>query len=130
MKRFMLVLVIAVSAIGMISAQSAGSLWGQTVTVDGILGLQNGDIVLVSGNTVYFVPHLARYVGFVDGLKEGARVSVQGYAGGYNTLMPTAFTINGKSYDVSSFAMGGGYCGGYGAGRGHHGGGFGRGGRW
>jgi hypothetical protein len=100
-------------------AQSAASPWGQTVTVEGTLQLQNGQIALVSGNTNYFVPMLTRYAGFVDGLREGARVSVQGYAGGYNVLMPTAFTVNGKSYDVSTLATGGaGYCGGTGCGRG------------
>jgi capsule polysaccharide modification protein KpsS len=130
MKKFMLVLVIAANVAGAVFAQSAGNPWGQVVTIDGTLGLQNGAIVLISGNTVYFVPDLTRYVGFVDGLKEGARVNVQGYVGGYNTLMPTAFTVNGKFYDVSTFAMGGGYCGGYGVSMGHHGGGWGRGRHW
>jgi hypothetical protein len=74
--------------------------WGQTVTVDGTLQLQNGRIVLVSGDKSYFVPGILRYVGFIDGLKEGAEVSVQGYTDGYR-LMPTSFTVNGKSYDLT-----------------------------
>jgi hypothetical protein len=133
MKKSILVVVIAASIAGAVFAQNTGNPWGQAVTVDGTLGLQNGVIILTSGNTVYFVPYLARYAGFVDGLKEGARVSVQGYAGEYNTLIPTAFTVNGKSYDVSTFASGGaygaGYCGG-GYGTGHHGGGWRRGRHW
>ena len=110
MKKAFFVLAIAVLAVGMVSAQNWGNPWGvaQTVTVEGTLGLQNGNIVLTSGDTVYFVPMLSRYVGFVEGLREGARVSVQGYAGSYNMLMPVSFTVGGKSYDVSGYA-GGGY---------------------
>jgi hypothetical protein len=121
------VMLLAAGAGTAVFAQSAVNPWGQTVTVEGTLQLQNGQIVLVSGNTNYFVPMLTRYVGFVDGLKEGAHISVQGYAGGYNMLMPTAFTVNGKSYDVSTLALGGaGYCGGTGGRRGRTGCGWGR----
>jgi hypothetical protein len=119
MKRVGFVMVIVCMAIAAVSAQTPPNPWGQTVTVDGILQLQNGSIALASGNSVYFVPMLTRYVGFIDGLKEGARVSVQGYVGGYNMLMPTAITVNGKAYDLGGNSWGGGY------GMGHHGGGYG-----
>jgi hypothetical protein len=99
MKKLIFVLVIAFLAIGVVSAQNWGI--GQSVTVEGTLKLQNGQIALSAGNTLYFVPVLNRYVGFIDGLKEDARVSVSGYASG-NVLQAAQVTINGKSYDFSS----------------------------
>ena len=107
----------------------------QRITVTGTLQLQNGQIALAGGNTVYFVPTLGRYIGFIDGLKEGVGVSIDGYASG-NYLEPSKVTINGKSYDFSPNNLGqgwgnNGYCGGsYGSG-GYGCGGYGyRRGRW
>ncbi|MDR2898169.1 MAG: hypothetical protein LBU99_05070 [Spirochaetaceae bacterium] len=133
----------AVFAQNMVPNAPNAAPWGQSITVEGTLQLQNGSIVLVSGETTWFVPMLSRYVGFIDGLKEGSSVSVQGYAGRYNMLMPASMTINGKTYELFDFSdtawggpgmMGGGYCGnGYryngnngNTWGGHHGGGYGR----
>ena len=69
-----------------------------SVTVEGTLKLEKGFIALASGDTVYYVPMLQRYVGFIDGLKEGAKVSVEGYQF-KNMLHPQKVTINGKDYD-------------------------------
>jgi hypothetical protein len=128
MKKLGFVLVITFLAIGAVFAQN----WRnpQPVTVEGTLQLQRGQIAVASGNTVYLVPELGRYVGFIDGLKEGARVSVVGYVSG-NYIQPAQLTINGKSYDLGDTTAGnygagsGGYgygsccdVGGYGAGRG------------
>jgi hypothetical protein len=135
MKKLMLMTAIAFLAGGTIFAQAWSGV-SQKITVTGTLQLQNGQIVLASGNTVYFVPTLIRYIGFIDGLKEGAGVSIEGYASG-NYLEPSKVTINGKPYDFSaniqtqgwgnyahcgygSYASGGYGCGGYGY----------RGGRW
>jgi hypothetical protein len=140
MKKLGFVLAIAFFAIGTASAQGWGN-WGnvpQLVTVEGTLQLQNGQIVVSSGNTVYYCPVIGRYVGFIDGLKEGSRVTIEGYAVG-NVLQPAKLTASGKSYDFlanSSGAYdcygggggcGGGYCGGqmmaggFGGGRGRRG---------
>jgi hypothetical protein len=140
MKRLGFVLVIAFLAIGAVSAQGWGNQGiAQSVTVEGTLQLQNGQIALATGNAVYFVPVLNRYIGFIDGLREGARVSVVGYASG-NVLQATQATINGKPYDfpapgygnaASGYAnYGPGSCGGgcYGSGGFTSGGGMGR--RW
>jgi hypothetical protein len=115
MKKIGFALVITLVVIGTAFAQN----WGvsQSVTVNGTLQLQNGQIVVVSGNTVYYCPTIGRYVGFIDGLKEGASVSVEGYAYG-NVLQPTKLTAGGKSYDFPAnnnsdyYCYGGGYCGG------------------
>ena len=97
MKRVVFVLAIALLAIGAVSAQ--------TVTVEGTLQLQNGKIAVATGNTFYFVPVLNQYIGFIEGLKEGARVSVLGFASG-NIIQASQVTINGKSYDFQNPSYG------------------------
>ena len=132
MKKLGFVLVIAFVTIGGISAQNGGN--SRSITIEGTLQLQNGQIAVSTENTVYFVPELGHYLGFIDGLKEGARVSVAGYASG-NYLQPVQMTLNGKSYDflTNNFAQsyGCGYCSGpVGSGGGGRGGWGRRGGCW
>jgi hypothetical protein len=90
-----------------------GSLFAQsktpTTTINGTLGLSNGRISVVSGNITYYVRGLERYVGFIDGLKEGAQVSLDGYAaaptieGQKDRLFRAVkLTLNGKTYEVGS----------------------------
>ena len=129
MERFGFVLVIVFLAIGTVSAQNRGNQWevSQSVTLEGTLQLQNGQIALSTGNTIYFVPILERYIGFIDRLREGARVSITGYTSG-NFLQPIQMTLDGKSYDFQANTGGFGFnnnvgafgpcCYGYGAGRG------------
>jgi len=136
MKKISFLFIIAFMATGAVFAQNWGGV-SQRVTLNGTLQLQNGQIALASGNTVYFVPTLTRYIGFIDGLKEGVGISIEGYASG-NYLEPSKVTINGKSYDFlannnQGQGWGGyGYCGGYGSfnsgGNGY--GGYGCRGRW
>jgi hypothetical protein len=119
MKKTSLLLAIAFLSIGVVSAQNWGNPWGgtaQAVNIEGTLELQNGQIAVSTGNAFYFVPALTRYIGFIDGIKEGARVSVSGYAYG-NVLQVAKITISGKSYDLLANNSGG-YgagcgCGGY-----------------
>jgi len=105
---------IACLATGTIFAQNWGGV-SQSVTVTGTLQLQNGQIALAGGNTFYFVPTLGRYIGFIEGLKEGASVSIDGYVWG-NYLEPSKLTIGGKSYNFSANNLGQGWGGGYGYG--------------
>jgi hypothetical protein len=132
MKKLVFMLVIACLAIGAISAQS----WGvsQTVSVSGTLQLQNGVIAVVNGNNAYFVPVLTQYIGFIEELKEGAQINVNGFASG-NYIQPSNVTIAGKTYDfASNTPQGYAYCGngwGYNArSRSGHCGGYGYGRRW
>ena len=99
MKKYIFLTVIVLLAIGTASAQ--GWTWSspQIIRVDGTLQLLNGQIALTSGSTVYYVPTLGRYIGFIDGLREGARISALGYASG-NLLQLTQFTIDGREYDL------------------------------
>jgi hypothetical protein len=120
-----IIVLIVLLAVGIISAQNA-----QSVSVKGTLQLRSGMIAVADGNTAYFIPMLGRYIGFIDGLKEGAKVSVEGYVSG-DYLRPSKVTINGKSYDFQSpaysdntpgYGYGGHHCGMMGYGKhGHHG---------
>jgi len=71
---------------------------GKSVSVEGTLKLEKGFVAVESANTVYYVPMLNRYIGFITGLREGEKVSVEGYER-KNMIRPTKVTIDGKSYD-------------------------------
>ena len=109
MKRIGLLLVITVMVIGTVFAQNQERERRsppETITVEGTLQLQNGYIVVASGDTVYYVPMLQRYVGFIEGLKEGNKVTIEGYAHN-NFLRPTKVSLGGKSYDFPVMGYGG-----------------------
>lgn len=72
-----------------------------TVTVDGTLKLENGFVAVQSGDSVYLVPMLNRYIGFITGLREGARVSVEG-RGFRNFIQPATVTIDGTAYNFAA----------------------------
>ena len=79
----------------------------QITTIKGTLKISGNRFSVVSGNITYSVRGLERLVGVVDGLKDGAQVSMDGYAmatAGQNERVfnPLRITINGKSYEVGS----------------------------
>ena len=100
MKRLAIFLFIAVLLAGSLYAQSRDTRQREnnSVTIDGILKLERGFVAVESGDTVYYVPTLNRYIGFIDELKEGAAVSVEG-TGFRNFIQPAKVTIGDKSYD-------------------------------
>ncbi|MFZ2636182.1 MAG: hypothetical protein WAZ99_08275 [Rectinemataceae bacterium] len=111
---------------GYIASQSAATL--EKSTVEGTLELTSGGIAVKQGDNTYYVMGLNRLVGFVDGLKEGAKVKLEGYAFAVGTSK-TEFTfhtltlgIGDRTIDLSqvgSFGMGmGGMAGGRGFGGG------------
>jgi len=113
MKRFSIFLLVAILAAGVVSAQaiqdkgstnqatqnkSSAKNKPESVTVEGTLTLEKGMISVTSGDNVYFVPSLSRLAGFIDGLKEGNKISVEGFVF-RNYIHPAKITLNGKSYD-------------------------------
>jgi hypothetical protein len=79
----------------------------EKLSLDGTLGLSRGIIVLKSGEEIWYVPGLLRYAGFIDGLKEGAAVTLEGWgrrtpqtaeADGF--LMVSKLTLDGKDYEA------------------------------
>lgn len=69
-----------------------------SIAIEGTLKLENGFVAVESAGNVYYVPMLNRYIGFITGLKEGAKVSLEGREF-RNMVQPTKVTIDGKSYD-------------------------------
>jgi hypothetical protein len=79
----------------------------EKTTVSGTLGITHGMISLDSGGTTYYAPGLQRYINFIDGLKAGANVSLEGYvfqptAGEAKFFRISKLTLAGKDYDFSA----------------------------
>ena len=69
-----------------------------SVSVEGTLKLEKGFVAVQSGESVYLVPMLNRYIGFISGLKEGEKVSIEGREF-KKMIQPVKVTIGEKSYD-------------------------------
>ncbi|MDR3139964.1 MAG: hypothetical protein LBT95_09900, partial [Treponema sp.] len=94
MKRRICLMVTAVLIAGTLTAQAWGppGPWGpgmpglrqnrneapETVTVQGNLGFSKGYISLEQDNVTYYILGLDKLIGFVEGLKEGAPVTLEG----------------------------------------------------
>jgi hypothetical protein len=103
MKKGVFMLLLALLVCGASFAQTAPA----TSAVSGVLGLSAGRIVLKSGDTTYYTRGLGRFVGFIDGLREGAEVTIEGYVSpplleGANErlLVPVKLTIGDKTHEV------------------------------
>jgi hypothetical protein len=105
MKKIILALIIAILVIGTISAQPRGGApqptQPQTTTIEGTLQLRNGRIAVSTTDSIVFVPGLIRYAGFIEGIKDGARISVTGFAFG-DILRPVQFTVDGKTHELAA----------------------------
>jgi len=105
-KKFTVFLFISVLLTGTVFAQNRDNRPNKNdrkqevtkVSIEGLLKLEKGFVAVESGGSVYFVPKLNRYIGFITGLREGGKVSVEGYEFN-NMIHPTKATIDGKSYD-------------------------------
>lgn len=105
MKKMSLLCVIVLFAVGIVSAQSWSNNYPQSVNISGTLEFRDGTIAISSNNTVYYIPSLERYIGFIDGLKEGGHIIAEGFIYNnrlYNCLQPSRITINGKEYNFSA----------------------------
>ncbi len=114
MKRIAIVCIVAVVAIGAVSAQAfagrpmaAAAATAEPVTVEGKLSLVQGRPAVVVKDKTYFVRIPQYLYGFIDGLKEGAQVKLEGYEAEI-PFAPSSFflaveklTVGGKSYDLS-----------------------------
>lgn len=113
-------------------AQQATPIVVEKVTVEGKLELVSGRVAIKQDAKTYFVMIPARLYGFIDGLKEGATVKIDGYAHAIPTLKDSfalrasTLTLNGKTYDLGQTAATVGPMGGMMGGR--KGGGMGN--RW
>ena len=116
-KVIVLAALIGLSCLGSVSAKghdkgikgvSAHNAWNltETVTVSGTLQLINGEIAVVQGGNTYYPSRLSHYVGFIDDLKDGAQVKLEGntallkYTTNVYFLRVTKLTLNGKEYSL------------------------------
>ncbi len=121
MKRIAIVLLVAAAGTVAVSAQAFGP-WGsaapavqaqaaaELVKIDGKLNLVQGHPAVVSGGKTYYVRLPAMLYGFIDALKEGATVKLEGYAFAVPFaadsffFQATKLTVGGKDYDLSQYA--------------------------
>jgi Ni/Co efflux regulator RcnB len=79
----------------------------QDTAVSGNLAIVRGMIAVKKDDVTYFAGGLDRFVGFIDGLKEGAAVTLEGKAASFpknenaKFLMVQKMTLNGKEYDLA-----------------------------
>jgi len=112
---------------GFAYTQQTAPIVVEKVTVDGKLELVSGHVAIKQDAKTYFVMIPARLYSFIDGLKEGATVKIEGYAHAIPNvkdsfaLRASTLTLNGKTYDLGQTAaidgmvggrMGGGMMGG------------------
>ena len=80
----------------------------ETVTISGSLTVSHGCIAVTDGGITYLVNRLARFTGFIDGLKEGAQVTLEGTALTFprdetiKMLVPSKMPLNGRAYSLSA----------------------------
>jgi hypothetical protein len=105
MKKIVLLVLLAAATGSIMFAQTTPPA---TTTISGTLGFYSGSIVVRSGTTIYYTRGLGRLVGFIDGFKEGAQVTMEGYVSAPRTegqterfFSPIKLTLNGKVYDLA-----------------------------
>jgi len=80
----------------------------EAVTISGTLAIAHGMPAIKSGDSIYLVGRLSRLTGFIDDLREGAQVTVEGSAvtsrrdSNLRLLNPSRLTLGGRSHDLSS----------------------------
>jgi hypothetical protein len=102
MKKIVLLVFLAAVTGSILFAQTT-----PTTTVNGTLGFYSGRIVVRSGTTIYYTRGLDRLVGFIDGFKEGAQVTIEGYVSvptieeqTERMLSPVKLSLSGRVYDL------------------------------
>jgi hypothetical protein len=129
MKKILLLAVTALSVTGFIFAHDYGPHGpngrpgqfferriqndGEALTLNGTLDWVDGRIALKAGDKTYFISGIRELLGFVDGLKEGAELTLTGraynmaYIPEYGLFRTEKVTFNGKDYQLNS----GGFAG-------------------
>lgn len=110
MKYIKAVLVLVMLSTGLLYAQEFNTPKKTTITGD--LSLVQGTIAIQKDGITYFISGLRHLVGFVDGLKEGATVTLEGYASpvrqGISVMFrATKLTFGTKDYELASPYLGG-----------------------
>ncbi|MCL2069730.1 MAG: hypothetical protein FWH19_01940 [Treponema sp.] len=78
----------------------------ETVSLAGSLIVAQGMPALQSGNDTYLIFGLGRLIGFIDGLREGAQVTIDGTVvaspmdSEIKILVPSQLALGGRTYDI------------------------------
>ncbi|GHU22044.1 hypothetical protein FACS1894172_18320 [Spirochaetia bacterium] len=119
MKRFAVGMVFVLVFAGMVEAQTTTPRpTPEKVTINGTLTFARGSVAIQNNEVTYLISGISQLIGFVDGLKAGAQVKLEGYAASTPdaTVMffrTTKLTFNSTDYDLSpafpvrSFGMSG-----------------------
>jgi hypothetical protein len=77
----------------------------EKLSLSGTLGLKRGVIILKDGDRIWYAPGLRPFAGFIDGLKDGAAVTLEGWGrripqtdAGF--LRVSKLILDGKEYEV------------------------------
>jgi hypothetical protein len=95
---------------GMMNQAPATAATQEVVKVDGRLSLVNGHPAVVAAGKTYYVRLPGMLYGYLDALKDGAAVKLEGYATpvplAENTfvLQTTKLNVGGKDYDLGQMA--------------------------
>jgi hypothetical protein len=115
MKRMLLFTFLVIGIAALAFAQDRGERWGrgfppgpppEKAVVTGSLTIVQGFLAVKDGDTTYYAAGLERYIGFIDSLKDGAAVSLEGFAVAAprndkaKILRVNKLTIGGKDYDL------------------------------
>ena len=79
----------------------------EAVTVSGNLIVAQGSPAIKSGEVTYIIGGINRLTGFVDGLREGAQVTIEGSAmsrqndDNVKFLRPATLTLGGRTYEMA-----------------------------
>lgn len=116
MKHTMMIMMLTCGAVYMAHAQGTPHGWGpprgappqmEKASVSGALTIAQGRIAIIQNDVTYLLAGLNRFVGFIDGLKEGASVSVEGEAfsreanAAVKLMRVQKLTLNGKDYSLA-----------------------------
>ncbi len=120
MKKIVVLVAIAAIAASAVAAQGMRpGMWNQNpateaaqevVKVDGRLSLVNGHPAVVAAGKTYYVRIPGMLYGYLDTLKDGATVKLEGYANAVPlatdtfVLQATKLNVGGKDYDLDQFA--------------------------
>jgi len=78
----------------------------ESVSINGDLTIAQGMIAVRYNNITYLVMGLGRFAGFIEGFREGAHISLKGYAisrphdADTKIMRPVRMTFNGQEYDL------------------------------
>ena len=122
MKRILMITLLALCASALVFAQGARGQAPDTekvmrrtqavpssekLTITGNLTIVNGMIAVKKDDASFLLPGLLRYAGFIDGIKDGAQVTVEGLARSQQAdsktkvLLIQKLTIGNREYEMA-----------------------------